>query len=95
MPGEIYRYEDPDPKAWKRFIAEKNSGRPFECDQEMFDYWVGVLRPVWMNYTRDIPGVGERLCTFGFAEGMEPITAFWQEGERFFGCRLLKEIAPL
>jgi hypothetical protein len=82
----IFRYDDADPAAWGEFIEAMHSGERFECDEEMFYYWLEVLPPVWMGRTIEFEG-GPVWTTFGFAEGYEPVTAFWREGGRLFGRR--------
>jgi hypothetical protein len=82
----IFRCEDPTPGAWQEFLAAMHSGDVFECDEEMYFYYLEVLPPVWMNRRMEVPGHGS-VSTFGFAEGQEPITAFWRKGGRFFGQR--------
>ncbi len=73
---------------WDAFINEMRSGRIFECDQEMFDYWLGVLPPIHMNYIARLPNGKEVYAQFGFAEGEENVVAFWQgQGGRYFGCQ--------
>ena len=83
---KVHRYTDPEPGAWQAFIAAMRSGEIFECDEEMYDYWLEVLPPAWM--LRRVTIHGETILThFGFAEGAEPVVAFWHQGDRFFGCQ--------
>ena len=83
----VYRYDDPAPGAWKEFIAAMHSGQVFECDDEMWYYWLEVLPPVYMGRTVLLPDGSSVPAAFGFAEGIEHITAFWRMGGRFYGCR--------
>lgn len=92
VPGKVHRYDDPDPGAWQAFIDAMCSGERFECDEEMYYYWLEVLPPVFMH--REItflPGHEGHLMRvdFGFAEGAEPVTVFWRSPDRtrFFGQR--------
>lgn len=61
---------------WAATITAMHSGEVIEVDSEVFDYFLGVLPPVYMNRRMDIGGQS-RMVMFGFAEGTEPITAFW------------------
>jgi hypothetical protein len=47
----IYRNSECKAEKWKEFITTMRSGNEFEVDAEMFDYWLGVLPPVFMNQT--------------------------------------------
>ncbi|HEY7154848.1 MAG TPA: hypothetical protein VH575_12875 [Gemmataceae bacterium] len=85
-PPRVYRYNDPAPGAWQAFIAAMRSGAVFECDEEMYFYWLEVLPPAWMR--RRVTIGGKPILThFGFAEGAERVVAFWREGDRYFGCQ--------
>ena len=92
--SKVHKYECTS-EEWKEFINAMHSGEKFECDEEMFFYWLEVLPPIFMS--REItflPGhEGHRMyCDFGFAEGEDYITVFWRdpEGKRFFGQRTKK-----
>lgn len=79
----IHRIEDKG--GWDAFIAAMHSGNMVEIDDEMYDYWLEALPPIFMN--RSIPWPNPKQPTrydFGFAEGAEPITVFWSVGERRF-----------
>jgi hypothetical protein len=52
------------------------SGAVIEITPATFDYFLGVLPPVYMSRKMLIEGA-VRNVAFGFAEGCEPITAFW------------------
>ena len=71
---------------WADFIAARATGAILEIDEEVFYYWLEVLPPVYMNKDQNAGGKLRR-CSFGFAEGAEPVTDFWLEGKRFF-CQL-------
>ena len=74
-------------KEWDGFIAAMHSGEVFECDQEMYYYWLEVLPPAYLKNPVTLPNGEQVRADFGFAEGPELITVFWRKGERFFGCR--------
>lgn len=83
----VFKYDDPTPGAWDEFIKAMHSKEIFECDEEMFNYWLGVLPPVHMARNVVLPNGKEVRASFGFAEGAEEVTVFWRFAERFFGCR--------
>jgi len=54
--------------------------QPVLIDEEMFQYWMEVLPPVYMSKPQKviIDGVSYvRNCSFGFAEGRDYIVDFW------------------
>jgi len=64
------------------FCAARDAGNKVEVDQELFDYFLEVLPPVHMNYRATLPDGQVIQASFGFAEGWEKVTAFWQgQGE--------------
>ena len=66
----------PDSK-WKQLIEAMNTpGQIAEIDAETFDYWLGVLPPIFMGKRAMKDG---RVYSFGFAEGAETIKGFWTE----------------
>ncbi len=83
------------------FVTTRDTGMISEIDAEMFDYWLGVLPPVGANKEQNCEsmlmiGIGGQWVrkdgslqrfSFAFAEGMEPITIFWQEDGRYFAQR--------
>ena len=71
-------------EAWEEMIAAKNSGAKIEITEEVYDYFLEVLPPAYMGRVAKLPGIGPRLVDFGFAEGAEPITAFWRENGKFY-----------
>lgn len=92
--AKVYKYSDKG-EAWNEFIQAMHSGGQFECDEEMYFYWLEVLPPIFMYKNIDyLPGhEGHHMWVdFGFAEGWEPITVFWQDPQktRFFGQRTTK-----
>ncbi len=82
--SKVHRYQDDDPNAWGEFLTAMHSGERFECDREMYDYWLGVLPPAWMDKTLMFGGESIRTH-FGFCEGHDFVTAFWTLGGRYFG----------
>jgi hypothetical protein len=76
---------------WAATIAAMHSHQRIEIDQEVFDYFLEVLPPVYMGRRITLPGGARCHATFGFAEGTEEITAFWREGDRFF-CQRTHEM---
>jgi len=90
-----YGYDDTSgTPRWAEFIEAMHSGDPVQIDEEMWDYWLEVLPPVFMG--RDvclrkhpqIVGPWRQVrAAFGFAEGEEPVTVFWKSGRRRFCCR--------
>ncbi len=91
----VHRHEDKTPGAWAAFIAAMHSGEQFECDQEMYVYWLEVLPPAFMGREVTWPDGQKVKAHFGFAEGEDYITAFWcvggswwaETGVRYFGRR--------
>lgn len=66
---------------WALTIEAMYSGEVIEISEDVFSYFLGVLPPVYMGRVMVIGGERRRVA-FGFAEGYEPITAFWTEGTR-------------
>lgn len=81
-------YEDGD---YGQMFANLDAGHVVEISAETFDYFLEVLPPCWMNKIVDLPGYGPRLCSFGQAEGYEPVNAFWSDRQtgtrRYFAMR--------
>lgn len=82
---KVHRYEDAAPGAWDEFIQVMRSGEQFECDEDMFFYWLEVLPPRFMHKDATFADGSKIRASFGFAEGAELITAFWKRDGRFFG----------
>lgn len=91
--NKVHRKSDKTPGAWKEFIEAMRSGEIFECDQEMWYYWLEVLPPPYMGYHATLPDGSVKRASFGQAEGAERVVAFWSEGGRYFGCQT-EEINP-
>ena len=78
------------------YLNALETGDPIEITPATFDYFLGVLPPVYMNRSVLIDGVA-RQVTFGFAEGCELITAFWLEnrgGITHYFCKRTLEMNP-
>ena len=87
MNSQVYTRDN-----WTQTIEAMHSGEPIEVDEEIFDYFLEVLPPVYMGRNMEIGGKRRRVA-YGFAEGYEPVTAFWSEGERFY-CQRTAEMNP-
>ena len=84
----------------RQFCEARDTGRRVEVDEELWWYFLEVLPPAHMGYratVRNAAGDGDITiqASFGFAEGWEPVTAFWHghglERGRFF-CQRTKEM---
>lgn len=69
------------------FLTAMHSGEKFETDEKSYWYFLEVLPPVYMARTVTLPDGQTVQGAFGFAEGAEPITAFWKSNGRYYGCR--------
>jgi hypothetical protein len=78
--SKVHCYEDKSPGAWDEFIKAMHSGQVFECDEEMYYYWLEVLPPAYMGKNVVLPDGQKVRAHFGFAEGADYITAFWMIG---------------
>ena len=71
-----------DAATWTEFLRKMHSGDQLEIDETVYDYFLEVLPP---KYGRFPLADGRTIgCDFGFAEGAEPITAFWRRAGRFY-----------
>ena len=83
----LYTYGDKTPGAWAKFFEAMGSGEEIEIDSEIYDYFLEVLPPVFMNRALPFPDPKHPMkYDFGFAEGAEEITVFWHVGDKFY-CR--------
>jgi len=94
----VYSYEPRNEQTWPAFITAMRSGAVVEIDQEMFDYWLEVLPPIFMSRRMLYRPMNsaeqvDRYCSFGFAEGAEEVVMFWQEGSRYF-CQCSQTMNP-
>lgn len=62
------------------FLAVVGGGKAIEIDAEMFRYFENILPVKGICEVLTIRGV-TRFVDFLQAEGDEPLTAFWQQGE--------------
>lgn len=82
--GEISKMVYTFKNDFEDYLEARDKGIICRIDEEMFDYWLEVLPPVYMNQKQTIKIFGvpfEKLCLFGFAEGREFIVDFWSNGE--------------
>lgn len=70
----VYDFEQ-DAAAYLNAVA---TAQILEITEGTFYYFLEVLPPAYMGRTITINNRPRRV-TFGFAEGCEPITAFWAE----------------
>jgi len=106
-PAKVFTYEHDFPA----FIQARDEGGVVEIDAEMFDYWLEVLPPVGGNVEQNgesirMTGMGgqwvrrdgsRQYFSFLFAEGWEPMTAFWitkWHGQLCYFCQLTHIINP-
>lgn len=80
--GKVYSCDN-----WDEMITATNSGEKFECTEDVFDYFLEVLPPVFMSKRITLPDGEVVKASFGFAEGAETITAFWKSGGKYYGCK--------
>lgn len=79
--GKILTYEND----FKEFVSTvMTENQRAEIDEEMFYYWLEVLPPVLMNCKVGLVRGETVKAQFGFAEGVDTITAFWCQGNRYF-----------
>lgn len=79
MESKIWIKEKCNGDQWTAFLNEMSSGRVFECDDEMYYYWLEVLPPASWGQVITLPDGTRRRTHFGFAEGEETITVFWND----------------
>jgi hypothetical protein len=68
----------------EEFARDRQEGRKLEISVELFWYYLEVLPPVHMAYNATLSDGSTKRAEYGFAEGYEPVTAFWREGERCY-----------
>jgi hypothetical protein len=77
---------------WQALMTAWHSGKRCQISEEVFNYFLEVLPPVYMNRNVvTLSGLAVR-ADFGFAEGEEPITAFWTSGDDSVGKRFFLEL---
>jgi hypothetical protein len=69
---------------FQEFIQKRDEGRRCLIDKGMFYYFLEVLPPRFMGREVELVDGSKRMAAFGFAEGAERITAFWEDGGHFF-----------
>ena len=80
----VFKYADwqsPPDGSVSEFLKALCSGETFECDDEMYSYWLEVLPPIHMGKLVQLPNGETVNADFGFAEGAEEITVFWSTGK--------------
>ena len=76
---------------WAEFLKAMRSGKVVRITESVFDYFLEVLPPIYMNRR----GATGRRVSFGFAEGAENIVDFWSEESKWFYCQCSNTINPL
>jgi hypothetical protein len=66
------------------FWEEIWKGKVCRIDQHLFDYYLDILPPAFMGRTVKMIDGTERRCAFGFVEGADRITGFWQSGGSYY-----------
>src|SRR5262245_52843141 len=61
-----------------QFAEAKQRGETLEVDEELFYYFLEVLPPYRVSYRTHLKSGRIQQVDFGFAEGAEPVTAFWR-----------------
>lgn len=82
---------------WSEFLAERDSGREVEVDEDLFNYFLEVLPLVGMPWNAIFQDGTKRRCAYGFAEGYEKITAFYTKRDLnglYYFCRLTVQDNP-
>ena len=73
---KVYGMDD-----WQEMLEARDRGELLEVTDEIWWHFYEVLPPVLWSGSLIVGGV-RRIIDFGFAEGEEPITAFWTVQER-------------
>lgn len=69
---------------FKEFLTRRDAGERVAVDQELADYFLDVLPPVYMGRVVTLTDGTQVRAAFGFAEGAERITAFWRQGGKWY-----------
>ena len=80
----MYTYQE----SFAEFIEARTKGVRCEIDEEMYDYFLEVLPPCFMSRTVVLCDGSVVRADFGFAEGVEILTAFWRKGDKFFAQKV-------
>ena len=71
-------------EAWDEMITAKNSGAKIEITEEVYDDFLESVAAGLHGASGQAAGHRTAAIHFGFAEGAEPITAFWRENGKFY-----------
>jgi hypothetical protein len=86
---QVYTFANRE--AWPEFIHAMRSGDVVEVDEEIYDWFLGVLPPAAYGALPLNDG-GTVEAEFGFAEGWELIVAFWHRDGRAY-CQQTARLA--
>jgi hypothetical protein len=75
---------------WAEYINRPEPENKSEVDSEIYFYFLEVLPPIWINKDYSFNDGAVANKSFGFAEGYEPITVFWEEDGKYFSRRSKK-----
>lgn len=78
---------------WKEMLEAMDSGKQVEVGEDVFDYFLEVLPPVFMFKKFTFKDGQTVKASYGFAEGCEPIRVFWSEGGKSY-CRKSEVLNP-
>ncbi len=67
---------------WKAIREEKN----VEVTEEEFNYFLSVIPPKFVEQEVELMNGQMVYASFGFCEGMDRITAFWQDKGRYYAA---------
>lgn len=77
---------------FENFIAARERGEKCEIDKELFDYFLDILLPCFMNLTVLLCDGSKVIADYGFVEGEEVPTAFWKTPDGKFFAQKIKQI---
>jgi hypothetical protein len=66
------------------FFEALGRGDRVQVDQQIFDWFLDILPPVFMGRVVDLIDGSSQYALYGFAEGAAIITAFWSSKQRFY-----------
>ena len=73
----LFKYKEHSKQEWQDFLDTWHKGEKVEIHESIFDYFLGVLPPVFMWRQVELIDGTRIYASFGFAEGSERVTAFW------------------
>ena len=76
----------------REFCEKRDAGECCTISEELFNYFLGVLPPIYMNRNVELVDGDKTLASFGFAEGWERITAFWRTADGWYLAQHTTEI---